>query len=607
MQRNTGILALLVFFLASGYADSKSLQADLGPRQSAHVRLESAIDDAHLANPPGYSIPEPPVARVVERIIIENTGRSPIRNPDVRLNGHPLLPVADPLLALGLENPDGPLALFDAWRERRIHGTSDLRANREPLEVLQALGTTFCGDDSRALGAIALSRGADVRFARLNGHSAAEHRWRDEWVLLDGDQNAFYLRWDNRAPASEADILADPLLALRTKIYGRHARWDVAIAWQNTSRFEFVAPASEPKKLKLKGAPNPRNWELLPGEKLVIHLTRAPGLAQAASDGLRKNPALLSALCLVELNAQRRGRLTLPFPAQSSSTGEPIYEIELPGQTESIFCQAARTQFPHLRSGENTLTNRCDGSMRVTFETRELDLPAVTPPVVKPPVPDRLAFEVAAKNADRVWWQIAADPEFHLVPPNFDRVQEFTARITPDSPLEETFLSPGRTYFARAKVRSRGVWSDWSTPVAFSVRKPEQPLLERIEPQSDGRVRVRWKPADGEMLVFGSERIDFLPEIYGRVEPTHIENNVLREGRPNRNLLATVPSAMGEALVPARACYRLVARESGVLSVPSALARLPGRPARVLQNRHIKADGALTGIDVAVEMDASPQ
>ena len=607
MQGNKGTLALLAFLLSPGFADSKSLQADLGPRQSAHLRLESTIDDAHLANPPGYSIPEPPVAHVVERIIIENTGRSPIRNPDVRLNGHPVLPVADPLLALGLENPDGPLALFDAWRERRIHGTSDLRANREPLEVLQALGATFCGDDSRALGAIALSRGADVRFARLNGHSAAEHRWRDEWVLIDGDQNAFYLRWDNRAPASEADILADPLLALRTKIYGRHARWDAVIAWQNTSRFEFVAPAAEQKKLKLKDAPRTRDWELLPGEKLVIHLTRSPGLAQAASDELRKNPALLSALCLVELSTQRHGRLTLPFPAQSSAAGEPLYELELPSQTKSIFCQAARAQFPHLRSGENTLTSRCDAPMRVTFETREFDLPAVVPPVVKPPPWDRIAFEVAAKNADRVWWQIAADPEFHLVPPNFDRVQEFAPRIAFDSPLEETFLSPGRTYFARAKVRSRGVWSDWSAPIAFDIRKPEQPILERVESQPDGRVRVRWKPGGGEMLVFGSERIDFLPEIYGPLEPTHIENNTLRESRPNRNLLATVPAAAGEALVPARACYRLIARESDTLSVPSALARTPGRPARVLQNRHIKADGALTGTDVAVEMDAAPQ
>lgn len=607
MQGNQGTFALLVLLLTPDFADSRSLQADLGPRQSAHVRLESAIDDAHLANPPGYSIPEPPVARVVERIVIENTGRSPIRNPDVRLNGRPLLPVADPLLALGLENPDGPLALFDTWRERRVHGTSNLHANREPLAVLQAFGATFCGDDSRALGAIAISCGAEVRFARLNGHSVAEHRWRDEWVLIDGDQNAFYLRWDNRAPASEADILADPLLALRTKIYGRHAHWDAAIAWQNTSRFEFVAPAAKQKKLKLKDAPIPRDWELLPSEKLIVHLARSPGLTQAASDDLRKSPALLSALCLVELNTQRRDRFTLPFPAQSSSAGELIYEVEPPGHTASIFCQAARAQFPHLRSGENTLTSRCDGALRVTFETHESDLPAVAPPVVKPLAPDRLAFEVAAKNADRVWWQVDADPEFRLVPPNFDRVQEFTSRITLDSPLEETFLSPGRTYFARAKVRSHGVWSDWSAPVAFSVRKPEQPILERIEPQPDGRVRVRWRTTAGEMLVFGSERIDFLPEIYGPIEPTHIENNALRESRPNRNLLATVPSAAGEALVPACACYRFVARDSGALSVPSALTRLPGRTARVLQNRHFKADGALTGIDVAVEMDAAPR
>ncbi len=594
--------ALLAIHFA-GVTLAGPVAVELRDSRPATIVLESAVDDAHLANPPGYFPVEPPVARIVERIVIENAGSAPIRDPDVRLNGQPLLPLPDPLAAFGLKDAKDLFALFTAWRDRRIHGSTDLDANRDPLEVMRTFGATFCGDDARALGAITIPHGGEVRFARLNGHSAAEHRVNGEWALLDGDQNAIYLRWDNSTPASAADIVADPMLALRTKIYGRHANWEAPTAWQNASRFEFLETSKPVKTLRLKHPPRPRNWELLPGEKIVIHLDRGPEAALGATEGLRRDAALRSAACLVEFQANavaRHGKVTLPF-ALAGATGEPVYEAAAEGGP--ILCQAARAQFPSLRTGRNVVTG--PGILRVSFETRETVRQAVPPPRIEvaaglPGVP---RFKLEAGVSDLLWWQIGADREFRLVPPNLDRVAASAPQAGPPGELDATFLSPGGEYFFRAKVRREGVWSDWSEPVAFRVNKPVQPHLESVERLVDGNVRVRWKPmAAGEMMIFGSDRLDFLPEIFAGVEPTRIENGAVREGRPARNLLATVAASQGAAIVPARGVYRMIARASGAISVPSALGRLAGAPVRVLQNRHEKAAGALTGRDVAAEV-----
>lgn len=567
-------LAVAAFLLAS-------LVAEVRDGQPATVRLPGAVDDARLANPGGYFPAEPPAARVVRRIIVENVGATPLRDPDLRLNGEPILPA--PLAFRDL--PD----LFAAWTALRFHATTDLDANRNPDDVRRAFGVTFCGDDARALAALVLARGGESRFARLQGHSAAEHRLRasDDWMLLDGDQNVFYLRWDNLTPASEADLRADPLLAFRPRVFGRHATWSADAAWQNTARF-LRSREEKRKTFRLKNPPPPRSWTLEPGDRLVIDFTRSPEHALAA-ESLRSARALRDAACLVEWHPADDRPRAVPFP-RAEESGEPGYEARGP---ETL--QAARSQFPALRAGENHLA--ANGALRVTFDVQPSE--RGVPPA--PRVDGGRRTVEAVKGADRVWWQIAADPAFRLVPPNLEAVRPFTPQIAFDGPLDETFLSPDRDYFVRARVRYNGVWSDWSEPARFRVNKPAAPEDLRIEPVGPDQMRVRWKPASGEMLVFGSDRLDFVPEVYGVSEAIRVEQGAVRESRPSQNLLATAPGEAGEALVPARAAVRLITRSNGTLSVPSPLARLAGRPARALENQHHKEPGALTGVDIATE------
>jgi len=65
----------------------------------------------------------------------------------------------------------------------------------------------------------------------------------------------------------------------------------------------------------------------------------------------------------------------------------------------------------------------------------------------------------------------------------------------------------------------------------FCVTKPVQPRFHGVERAVDGRVRVTWPRSAGDMLIFGSDRLDFLLEAFADWESTMIENNTIRESR----------------------------------------------------------------------------
>lgn len=607
------------------------LTAVVPPGGSAILDLSLEVDDAQLANPPGYFLTEAPAGRVISRVVVENVGSGQAPNPVLRVNGRPYLTLTDPLDFLGLAPTPDPLRLYEAWIGLRVHGTTDLDANHDAIEVLRSIGATFCGDDTRALGRMLAPAGIETRFARVAGHSVAEYDFGgDRWTLLDGDQNAFYLLLDNRTVASEADLLADPFPVLRTRVYGRQAEWSRAAAAQNAARFEFVEPGDR-KTFRVKGEPASTDWTLLPGERLTFDPDRIPGAVVASTPDLARNKTLAGAVRVaeftVDLAARRKGGIPLraPFPilavrAEDGETRiadpgeEPILEIEMPpGDSATLICQVTRMAMPTLRAGENDLRSEAAAALGIEFqidpaaaERKEVDPPTVQADAIfENHIP---AFQVDGP-AERIWWQVSDDIDFQTVPPNFDTVADFTPEIRIRSRLDRTFLSADRKHYFRAKIRQSGVWSDWSHPVTFTTGKPAQPSIIGVLVADAQLAEVSFEKQGVGMRVYGSNRLDFLPQLYADVEPIRIENNRIVESRPNNNFLIEVDGNRGFAIVPLRRFYRIIAELGGAYSVPSALAKLPvgaNVPAAVvLQNRHLKPDGALTGRDLATEQPTS--
>jgi hypothetical protein len=454
----------------------------------------------------------------------------------------------------------------------------------------------------------------------LNGHVAGEYLLGARWSVIDGDQNAVYLQLDNRTPASAEDLRADPFLAVRTKIFGKYAAMNVLHSRYNASLFEYVTPGeAKPFKFKREAAPPIIGDTLYPGEKLILHYDRPPEQAVGRTnlDEWRgvKEAALVEVELVVNAGARPalRGRAVIETAAPithalnhttgervAASGDEPLFRIEVPVQSAqdrvSVFAQRARISLPPFRRGTNQLTLRgSNGGAKVTVEYDshgELQLPRVSVASSGRVISAAgLRFPITTSSApEMIWWQVADDVSFSFVGPNLEGIVKDTAEVVLD-PLTATFLSPRRPYHFRCKAKCGGLWSEWSEVFTFEAGKPSAPAAIAAKAAPGGGVQLQWRREEGvEYLVFGSNRLDFLPELYAPEEVVRLHKLKVVESRPNKNLLATTSDG-GVTFPAAHHFYRIVARRGEELSTPSAIVQAPLEaraqlaPARVLQMR----------------------
>jgi hypothetical protein len=204
-------------------------------------------------------------------------------------------------------------------------------------------------------------------------------------------------------------------------------------------------------------------------------------------------------------------------------------------------------------------------------------------------------------DVEKVWWQICEEPDFRFIIPNFEQIQGYSGKITL-SGITSSFFRDNEAYFFRIRAKRDGVWGNWTRPFRFVVLKPEQPHEARIHSLPNGEYRLRWEgpPArDVEYWIFGSNRLDFVPEIYTDTEITRMRNGVVTGSRPNRNLVARTEERFWN-LREKHHFYRIAAMKGDAFSTPSELIAFPSGgsqpspklpPPKVLQTRWKKIVG----------------
>jgi hypothetical protein len=602
--------------LAAAPASAAVIVALLRPGQPAEMELPVGADDSHFTAPIGYAEPPRAAHHVVRRVTIENVGAEVLREVALTVNGRSL--ASYQALAAQAGGGRQPPALYTLWKDLRFHSTSGSKANRHALGLLNFWGGGYCGDDTAALSGFFALFGIPARQVPLNGHTVGEYFAQGRWQVLDGDQQAVYLKLDNATLASYADLQADPFLALRTKVFGKYQPAGVEASWFNSSLFELAEPPAERKRVKA-AKQNPAavsGATLYPGERLILHYDTAPAVAAGAQQIWWKDDALALGELVIHVRARPRGpdgvRVHAGFPiveARNRTTGEfaaidlrqPTYEVTVPVRSErgevAVFFQRSRVSLPRFRKGGNTVEisgSPQGGQARLTVEYSDLKL---VPPSV------RLAASTDAvpalslrldEGVERIWWQISPEADFSFVPPSLDAIQPAADRVELD-PLAGSFLNAGQEYHARAKAERAGAWGDWSPPIILRARKPAAPRSLGFEETPRG-LALRWAGDEGaEHLVFASNRLDFLPEVYGAREVVAMRGRDVLDSRPNRNLLAATSDQ--SLVLPGRhRFYRVISRRGGTLSTPSALIALPealaagAAPALVLQTRWRKID-----------------
>ncbi len=168
----------------------------------------------------------------------------------------------------------------------------------------------------------------------------------------------------------------------------------------------------------------------------------------------------------------------------------------------------------------------------------------------------------------KVWWQICANPHFCLVHPNLEEISSYQDTIIL-SDIAETFLNPGKTYYFRARTES----SQWSSPYAFQVGKPQAIREVKFIKKASHVYQISWKGQVSptiEYMVFGSNAFDFIPEIYTNKQIHALYQGEMINSEPNCNLVAIVSHPFIQ-VDSTYAYYRVIARDRGQLSVPSSM------------------------------------
>lgn len=621
---NAHALSAITVLLAVATASSETLSIPLRAGQPAEVFLDSPVDDTNYQDPRGYRHHGASTRAFIRKLTLTNTGATPLTGPLLVVNGRDWSTPEALRKSLALPGQASALMprLFTFWRDQHSHADGDADGAKESLALLNFWGYALCGDATAALTRLATSYGVPARKIPLNGHIAAEYFYDDAWHIFDTDQNVCYLRLDNRTFASAADLRADPFLARRVKVLGRYAPVEVGAMAFNTALHEYLEPKEE-KAVKLKTPPAPlRADTLFPREQMIVHATMAPEIAVGRADlgkwGGTREAALRVVEWVIDPAARRNTNgqvvVTTGFPilrAVNHTTGETItppagqtvFEIVVQPRALtdriSIYCQRTRASLPLPGKGRNSVVlaasdPRGTATLEVDWEKAEgVKVPTVIP-VQEDAAP---SFRIRTEpGADLLWWQISTTNDFAFVPPSFDAVITAAETLRFD-PLTATFFNPDQPYFLRVKARRDGVWGEWCAPVSFRVEKPARPA-PAVASIAGTKLRLSWPDAGAgaEYLVFGSNRLDFVPEPFADEEIVAMREQAIEQRRPNRNLVATVAVPTIE-LEPAFRFYRVIARRNGVLSIPGDLittpvalaAKLP--PALVLQDRWQQVDG----------------
>ncbi len=554
-----------------------------------------------------------------------NTSNRVIRSPRFCINGKP----PDRIESL-IRTDDNPtqrqkaLRLYRHWTDNIVHYPVGIKACRHPFLLNNYWGYNICGFAAAFLSSILQKLGIPAQKVPVQGHVVHQYRINERWIILDADLNCVYRMLDNRRFAGFDDIRKDPLLVHRTNTYGRHRSFDLERNRFSASLYEF-----HPTEMKkppaydsdvFSGLPKPMS--LYPGESITYDFERT--IRRPLKESSAPLPKEVGEVSLMQVRyrfrpdrrpADRRGEKVLftrysirsiRFVDTNRTIDVPddqiVTHVSLPADVaEEIecICQCSRVTAPRILRGLNTI--RLDSPDKDVEAELTIDLnPEVSS--MKPPTPPELSvkdqyrdepvcFEWNSGNAQSIWIHVLGEDEQPLL--DYVRKAEVSIGF---HPLEQTFFDNGGIYRVRAQQEIDGTWSGWSEEVTFRVAKPSTPHDIKIELNREGDILASWRGGeDCEFLVFGSDRLDFIPDIYTDEQPVDGLDGKL-EMKSVSNLLCRTNARTCRIPKPC-VFYRLIALRNGVYSNPSVMIDLSRDTGwndlepKVLQTYHRMVDG----------------
>lgn len=551
-----------------------------------------------------------PSSLYFQQLKIENQGASPVKNCFPHVGRRPFFS----LKALTREVKDdlSPLiSLYDLWSHSLTLDDSISDTDCHPLDLLNFKGACSSATFYQKFLSLCNAIGIETRLANVKGKEVHDFGFDGQWQFLDLKNRNVYFALDNDSLASSEEVMDDPFLALRTKHGSRSESFNFEKSWKHAASFDILQPCSamllEGKTAKL--GRRAKGVTLYPRETLLIetaaakpqlpsHLCAIEHSVDLEARGITSRWTHQSVYPIESIRNESDGQIFLVDQNTQLNPGESFvfevatHELTLSFETEPpqgkvVFSGKVSSKlFPSLSRGKNTISlgnKKNESFINFHYEVDEkLEREETPAPIVLNSTHrfDHKApeFDLAAPHAEKVWWQIASDEQFHLIPSNLDQVEEASSKIRVPL-ISETFLSPGLTYYFRIKALNGGQWSDWSKPYAFKVEKPSAITTVHFEEGKKSTYQLNWSRSveksdhSTEYYVFGSNSQDFIPSIYCDKQINEMVGDQVVEEEINDNLLAvtTKPKLKVSGDL---AYYRIIAKKNGQFSTPSPIIRV---------------------------------
>ncbi|KPA19713.1 hypothetical protein MHK_000067, partial [Candidatus Magnetomorum sp. HK-1] len=347
-------------------------------------------------------------------------------------------------------------------------------------------------------------------------------------------------------------------------------------------------------------------WDLHPGEKIIYHYDECPEhIIDKRCDSINIEPEKKFKTGKIELLINTRIRRNIEKKNEIIvRTKYPIYRInnQKTGQNilvkekiitqikinntfqdnVTVCCSGSKETFPVLHKGLNQLSifnKENKGEVTVKFLLNDQVFKGIsTLPFVKI-INLPFIFKYSnpyfilsySEKIEKIWFQISETNDFKIIIPNLERIQNVSKRIAL-SEISNTFLSNNNTYYIRIKAKENEIWGEWSHSYSFKVIKPASPRHIIITKINDRLIKLTWYTTDQDstFFIFGSNRLDFIPDFYCSEEVIEVKNFEPVKIIHNKNFIGQTDKNFFIA-ENSYCFYRIIAKKEQSYSIPSQL------------------------------------
>lgn len=268
------VMLLLIVLVCEDHANGQRIAKSTTFNIKSNIEIFHVLMDGYLDGENTFTYPSTKSFEPMKSLSLENNGLLKVEHPRLVINNKrnwfTIQTMVDEIFAGETTDKEKELATWKFIKNNRIHRFEAERTNEvnDPIKLFGVYGYGMCYNTNYASTFLAKKALGSARsFSPMNGrHFVSGLRFDDDFVLVDGDIETFYLKSDNQTLANYDDIVADKNLIRRVHHYGKNEPYNLYNDYVAESVYE---PNATKFYLGQLNEFHSLDFSLRPGEKII--------------------------------------------------------------------------------------------------------------------------------------------------------------------------------------------------------------------------------------------------------------------------------------------------------------------------------------------------